>query len=97
MKGRVERLPLCYMSEYAHCSTETRKIVLHEDRLIHFLDEKGKHKCSAWEFGKGSSCRICDLDDLCAGLWEMGTYHSAEELLPVTGSARAVARRVLNS
>ena len=94
---RVERLPLCYMPEYAHCSTETRTIVLDEDRLIHFLDEKGKHKCSAWEFGKGSSCRICDLDSVCAGLWEMGTYHSAEELLPVTGSARAVARRVRSS
>lgn len=91
---RVERLPLCYMAEYAHCSTETRKIVLDEDRLIHFLDEKGKHQRSQWEFGKGASCQVCDLEPVCAGLWEMGTYHSADELLPVVGSARAVARRV---
>ena len=91
---RVERLPLCYMAEYAHCSTETRKIVLEQDRLIHFLDDKGKHTRLAWAFGKGAACRLCDLDPACAGLWEMGTYHSAEELVPVEGSARAVARRV---
>src|SRR5512143_3636646 len=36
---RVERVPLCYMAEWAHCSTETRKIVKGEERVVHFLDE----------------------------------------------------------
>ena len=92
---RVERLPLCYMSEWAHCSTETRKIVQSEDRLIHFLDEKETHRRVDWQFGKGGACERCDLEPVCAGLWEMGAYHSPAELQPIKGSARSVARRVL--
>ena len=38
---RVERVPLCFMSEFAHRSTETRKFVKDESRRIYFLDEKG--------------------------------------------------------
>ena len=35
---RVERVPLCYMTEFAHCSTETRKIVKGEERVGDKLD-----------------------------------------------------------
>ncbi|HHH28350.1 MAG TPA: radical SAM protein, partial [Polyangiaceae bacterium] len=35
---RVERVPLCYMSDFAWASTETRKIVKGEERVVHFLD-----------------------------------------------------------
>src|SRR5439155_418359 len=38
---RVERVPLCYMLEFAEYSTETRKLVKNEERMIHFLDGKG--------------------------------------------------------
>src|SRR4029077_17755469 len=38
---RVERVPLCYMMEFAEYSTETRKLVKNEERTIHFLDGKG--------------------------------------------------------
>ena len=37
---RVEKVPLCYMADFAWASTETRKIVKHEERIVHFLDEK---------------------------------------------------------
>ena len=38
---RVERVPLCYLSDFEYCSTETRKIVKNEERAIYFLDDKG--------------------------------------------------------
>jgi MoaA/NifB/PqqE/SkfB family radical SAM enzyme len=37
---RVERVPLCYMRGFEHASTETRKIVKEEERLIYFLDDR---------------------------------------------------------
>ncbi len=38
--SRVERVPLCYMRGFEHFSTETRKIVKDEERIVHFLDER---------------------------------------------------------
>ena len=49
---RVERVPLCYMTEFAHCSTETRKIVKKEERIVHFLDEKGTIRQTDWMHAK---------------------------------------------
>ncbi len=45
---RVERVPLCYMTDFAHCSTETRKIVKGEERIVHFLDDKGTVRQTSW-------------------------------------------------
>lgn len=38
--SRVERVPLCYMRGFEHFSTETRKLVKEEERIVHFLDER---------------------------------------------------------
>ncbi|MDE2491347.1 MAG: radical SAM protein, partial [Elusimicrobia bacterium] len=93
---RVERVPLCYMSDFAHRSTETRKIVKEEGREIYFLDEKGRRRQdrAAWSYGKSARCRDCSLDGLCAGLYQMGTYYSEDELCPVFASPEDVAARV---
>ncbi len=37
---RVERVPLCFMRDFEHTSTETRKIVKEEERMVYFLDER---------------------------------------------------------
>jgi hypothetical protein len=37
---RVERVPLCYMRGFEHFSTETRKIIKDEERIVHFLDDR---------------------------------------------------------
>ena len=96
---RVERVPLCFMSEFPHCSTETRKFVKSEGRRIYFLDEKGLRvqDRSAWTYGKGPRCRGCRLDPICAGLYQLGVYYSADELCPVFTDPAAVARRVLEA
>jgi MoaA/NifB/PqqE/SkfB family radical SAM enzyme len=80
---RVERVPLCYMTEFADCSTETRKIVKGEERIVHFLDEKGTIRQTDFHHPKSEACRHCALDDICGGLFELGDHYDLGELHPV--------------
>ncbi len=80
---RVERVPLCYMADFAHCSTETRKIIKMEERIVHFLDEKQFVRQTDWLHGKTDCCKSCLLDSICAGLYEIDTYYDSKELYPV--------------
>lgn len=83
---RVERVPLCYLPGFEHVSTETRKIVKEEPRLIHFLDDKAlvrQETRLAWQRGKAEACRSCRLDPLCAGLDSMDVHYDSAELSPV--------------
>lgn len=91
---RVERVPLCFMTEFAHASTETRKIVKGEERLIHFLDEKGTVHQTSFRHHKASVCAVCSLDSICAGLFEMGEGYDEAELAPVFVDKEAIVRRV---
>ena len=91
---RVERLPLCYMVEYAWASTETRKIVKEEERIVHFLDEKGTVRQTSWKHGKAEVCEVCNLDAICAGLFEMDKYYSAAELYPVFVPTEPIIRKI---
>jgi MoaA/NifB/PqqE/SkfB family radical SAM enzyme len=94
---RVERVPLCYMLEYAHCSTETRKLVKQEERMIHFLDGKGTVRQAPGSFyhRKTDRCRACSLDAICGGIFERGDMYDPEELYPVFVDAGAIRRRIL--
>jgi MoaA/NifB/PqqE/SkfB family radical SAM enzyme len=91
---RVERVPLCYMTEFAHCSTETRKIVKGEERIVHFLDEKGTIRQTDFRHPKSEVCRHCSLDDVCGGLFELGDHYDLGELHPVFVDKDAVIARV---
>jgi len=92
---RVERVPLCYMVEFAHCSTETRKIVLGEERTTHFLDDKGRVRQTGFWHDKAGCCAVCLLDPVCAGLDGVGHGFRLEELAPVFVPAAVVVARVL--
>ncbi len=92
---RAERVPLCYMSEFAECSTETRKIVKEEERCIRFLDRKGFVLQKQFLHGKAAACDACALDPVCAGLYSMNYHYDPAELAPVAGDPVAVMRRVL--
>ncbi len=92
---RVERVPLCYMTEFAHASTETRKIVKGEERIVHFLDEKGTIRQTDFRHPKADVCRHCTLDPICGGLFELGEHYDLGELHPVFVSREDVVRRVL--
>lgn len=68
---RVERVPLCYMKWFEHFSTETRKIVKDEERIVHFLDERDvvEQKASWFYHDKWPECATCDLNPICAWIW----------------------------
>lgn len=92
---RVERVPLCYMTEFAHCSTETRKIVKGEERIVHFLDEKGTIRQTDWVHAKSIACTKCSLNDICGGLFELGDHYDLGELHPVFVPKEPIVARVL--
>jgi MoaA/NifB/PqqE/SkfB family radical SAM enzyme len=82
---RVERVPLCYMGDFPQFSTETRKIVKKEERIVHFLDDKGFLRQTAKGFNheKGKICHLCRLEKICAGLCALGKFFDENELTPV--------------
>ena len=95
---RVERVPLCFMSDFAHFSTETRKFVKDEGRDIFFLDEKGRRTQdkSSWSYGKAPRCKKeCSLEKICAGLYQMDVYYSSDELCPMLTPPQAITAKVL--
>ncbi len=80
---RVERVPLCYMTEFAWASTETRKIVKGEERVVHFLDAKQTVRQTDWEHVYTEGCSVCTLRSICGGLFDRGNAYDPAELAPV--------------
>lgn len=68
---RVERVPLCYMRWFEANSTESRKIIKNEERIVHFLDEREivEQKAEWFYHDKGKECESCDLSPICAWVW----------------------------
>ena len=94
---RVERVPLCYMLEYAHVSTETRKIVKQEPRTIHFLDGKGivsQRSRESWQRGKARACESCRVEPICAGLDSMDVHYDSRELYPLFVDPDPIVRKI---
>lgn len=97
---RVERVPLCYMSGFEHCSTETRKIVKGEVRSIYFLDKKGyviqKGMKGFRGYSKAPCCHnICSLHEICAGLYAGGRQYSLDELYPMFVPQEDIVTRIM--
>jgi MoaA/NifB/PqqE/SkfB family radical SAM enzyme len=93
---RVERVPLCYMVEFAHCSTETRKIVKQEERTVHFLDEKQKVCQKDFFHQKTDRCQACSLDSICAGLYDLGGAYDPAELHAIFVDPQEIINRILS-
>lgn len=81
---RVERFPLCYMRWYEWASTETRKIVKDEERMVHFLDEREtiRQNWLWWEHDKLEWCKKCDLNSICSGIFEYKNYYNYVKVYP---------------
>ncbi len=79
---RVERLPLCFMRWFEFASTETRKIVKDEERIVHFLDsrEMVRQMWEYWEHDKLEECKGCDLNGICAGVYEYKEFYNYVEV-----------------
>jgi len=93
---RVERVPLCYLKDFEHVSTETRKIVKDETTTVHFLDQKGKieQKGKNFQHQKAEVCKECSLNPICAGLYAMGQYYSSSELRSINKDAELVIGKI---
>jgi MoaA/NifB/PqqE/SkfB family radical SAM enzyme len=92
---RVEKVPLCYMTEFAWASTETRKIVKGEERIVHFLDNKQTVRQTDWEHIYAPSCEACSLRTICGGLFDRGDAYDRAELYPVFVSRDAIVEKII--
>lgn len=87
---RIERVPLCYMSWFEWASTETRKIVKEEERIVHFLDNREtiRQEWKHWEHDKLSWCRKCSLNTICSWIYEYKKYFNTVKVYPIHDSSR---------
>jgi len=92
---RIERVPLCYMTEFAEYSTETRKIVKQEGREIYFLDHRKNVSQDTFFYEKTDDCGFCSLDPICAGVYGGDKYFSYDEIYPLFVSREAVVEKIL--
>ena len=92
---RVEKVPLCYMAEYAWASTETRKIVKGEERIVHFLDQKQTVRQTDWEHMYAPACDVCSLRSICGGLFDRGNAYDPGELAPVFVARDAIVEKII--
>lgn len=93
---RVERVPLCYMTDFAWASTETRKIVKGEERVVHFLDDKQTVRQTDWEHIYSDGCRACSLRTICGGLFDRGQAYDPAELAPVFVPMDPIVERIIS-
>ena len=92
---RVEKVPLCYMTDFAWASTETRKIVKGEERIVHFLDAKQTVRQTSWEHIYAEACESCSLRTICGGLFDRGDAYDPAELHPVFVSRDAIVESII--
>ncbi|MCX6744502.1 MAG: radical SAM protein [Candidatus Parcubacteria bacterium] len=96
---RVERVPLCYMLDFAEYSTETRKRVKDEGRIIIFLDKRKQmlQNSDQFKYPQVPICNSCSLKDICAGLYAADKYYDASELKPQTIDPQIIISKILKS
>lgn len=92
---RVERVPLCYMADFAWASTETRKIVKGEERVVHFLDDKQTVRQTDWEHVYSETCSQCTLRNICGGLFDRGNAYDPAELAPLFVPMDPIVERII--
>jgi MoaA/NifB/PqqE/SkfB family radical SAM enzyme len=92
---RVEKVPLCFMTDFAWASTETRKIVKLEERVVHFLDEKQTVRQTSWDHLYADTCARCTLRQICGGLFNRGNGYDPAELYPVFLPLEPIVDRIL--
>jgi MoaA/NifB/PqqE/SkfB family radical SAM enzyme len=92
---RVEKVPLCYMTEFGWASTETRKIVKGEERVVHFLDEKGTVRQTGFSHVYSPTCDACTLKSICGGLFDRGNGYDPAELYPVFVDRDSLVQRII--
>jgi hypothetical protein len=83
------------MTDFAWASTETRKIVKGEERIVHFLDAKQTVRQTSWEHIYADACDACSLRTICGGLFDRGNAYDPAELYPVFVSRDAIVESII--
>ena len=92
---RVEKVPLCNMSDYGWASTEPRKIVKGEERIVHFLDAKQTVRQTDWGHLYAENCHVCSMRTICGGLFDRGGGYDPAELRPVFADRDALVEKII--
>ncbi|MBK9030448.1 MAG: radical SAM protein [Myxococcales bacterium] len=92
---RVEKVPLCYLGSFGWASTETRKIVKGEERIVHFLDDKQTVRQTDWGHIYAPACDACTLRDICGGLFDRGAAYDPAELAAQFVDPDAIVRTII--
>lgn len=92
---RAEKMPLCYIRWYEFCSTETRKIVKNEERIIHFLDFREEIRETDFYHEKLKECNNCDLNTICSWIYEAKKYYNYVKVYPQKLSKEELQKVVL--
>lgn len=79
---RAEKMPLCYIRGHEWCSTETRKIVKDEERIVYFLDEREQIHETEWWHEYDKKCNTCDLKSICSWVYEMEKFYNYVNVYP---------------
>lgn len=79
---RAEKMPLCYIPGHEWCSTETRKIVKDEERIVYFLDEREMIHEVEWGHEKLEKCKSCDLNSICSWVYEYEQFYNYVDVYP---------------
>ena len=93
---RVEKVPLCFMADFAWASTETRKIVKGEERIVHFLDDKQTVRQTTWGHKYAEACRHCTVQPICGGLFDKGDAYDPDELTPLFVDMERIVQRIIS-
>jgi coproporphyrinogen III oxidase-like Fe-S oxidoreductase/organic radical activating enzyme len=101
---RIEKLPLCYMSGFEEFSSDIRRGVFDEWRIMSFLRTKGdREKASLMieqdpRFHYAEQCKSCNLQILCAGInFNYVKVKGDEEVYPIFDDPRDIIERVKGS
>ena len=79
---RAEKMPLCYIEWYEWASTETRKIVKEEERIVHFLDSREQVHETDFYHEKLNECSNCDLNTICSWIYERNKFYNYVNVYP---------------
>ena len=93
---RVERVPLCYMTEFAEYSTELRRIVTEEPNVVKRRGEGIIHVKNYFEreYVYGEACSQCWLKAVCPGVKDgYAELYGTDELYPVFIRPEAIISR----
>lgn len=93
---RVERVPLCYMLEFAEYGTEMRRMWTREPVVVH-RDNRSDSYVKGYferEYVYGQNCESCWLKAICPGLdVHYAEVHGTDEVYPIFVEPEVITRR----